>query len=683
VVASFKRNKLSLFIASSLIFTQSQAFADDQTSRESMDTIVVTGEKVEKSLKDTITSVAVVDKSLLENGQLSSVSDALAEMANVVVLTGAVPDMRGVSGNGGATGFNSFSGGSKARVSTLVDGVSQPFVADLTGDTGLWDIDQIAVYRGPQSTSNGRNSIGGAVYMTTKAPTQDFEGAVRVGYKNQDNYLDTAAVISGGLIDDVLAFRLSTQYVNGETFSNPTHYETNPTDKNLNELNTSSTRAKLLYTPTTDLSVQLTYSTYSEEGNTGRKYFEGDEPTDYIPLFQRDMDTQSDTTQVDISYKINDNFSFDILLAYMDYEWGYEAYEALASAESDVSMDEKNITIDSKLNFGLNSDFYSGFVGIAYFDRDQDFKSVGATDYFGDDSSDSKAIYSETSLKLSKAFTLTAGLRIEREEQLRNFDMAFGGSRLVEQLDDSNTIKLPTLAIQYKITDETTLSASARRGYNSGGGALDFTAQEYYYYDQESVNTYELGSRSVLNNGDINISANIFYNNFDGYQALSSDRKITNIDDAHSYGLELEAYSMLGEQWQLHAGLGLLKTKIDESATYSDAVGNELNPAPELTASLGLSHWFTDSLKVNVSANYVDEYYGDLTNTQERIAGGYTITRATISYDSEHWLMSAYINNALDEEAYTSVEPASGRYPTGYVAVVNPQTLGASVTYRF
>lgn len=79
----------------------------------------------------------------------------------------------------------------------------------------------------------------------------------------------------------------------------------------------------------------------------------------------------------------------------------------------------------------------------------------------------------------------------------------------------------------------------------------------------------------------------------------------------------------------------------------------------------------------------MDEYYGDLTNTQERIAGGYTITRATISYDSEHWLMSAYINNAFDEEEYTSVEPASGRYPTGYVAVVNPQTLGASVTYRF
>ncbi|XQF94299.1 hypothetical protein ACOBV9_19085 (plasmid) [Pseudoalteromonas espejiana] len=31
----------------------------------------------------------------------------------------------------------------KGRVSTLVDGVNQPFVADLTGDTGLWDMNQV------------------------------------------------------------------------------------------------------------------------------------------------------------------------------------------------------------------------------------------------------------------------------------------------------------------------------------------------------------------------------------------------------------------------------------------------------------------------------------------------------------------------------------------------------------
>lgn len=670
-------------ITASLLVTNTAVLADDESNRKSMDTIVVTGEKTEKSLKETMSSVAVVDTSLIENGQLASISEALSEMANVVVLTGAVPDMRGVSGNGGATGFNSFSGGSKARVSTLIDGVSQPFVADLTGDTGLWDMEQIEVYRGPQSTSNGRNSIAGAVYMKTKAPTQEFEGAVRVGYRNQDNYFDTAAVISGALVEDVLAFRLSTQYIDGETFSNPPVYDTNPTDQELNKLDTSSTRAKLLYTPFEDLSVQLTYSTYNEEGNAGRKYFEAAEPTDYIPLFQRILDTESDTTQVNVDYKINENFSLDVLVAYMDYKWAFDAYEPQQSAESDVSMDESNVTLDTKLNFGLNSDFYSGFVGLAYFDRDQDFESVGATYYFGDDSSKSTAIYGESSFNLNSQLTLTAGLRIEREEQVRNFNMAFRGDMLVEQLDDSHILRLPKLALQYKITEETTLFASARRGYNAGGGALDFTAEDYYYYDEETVNTYEIGSRSVLNNGDLNISANVFYNNFNGYQALSAARRITNIEDAHSYGLELEAYSMLGDQWQLHGGLGLLKTKIDESSAFPEAVDNDLNSAPELTASLGLSHWFTDSLKVNLSANYVDEFYGDLTNTEERVAGDYTLTRLTITYDTEQWLMSAFINNAFDEQEYTAREPASGRYPQGYVGVVNPQTLGASVTYRF
>lgn len=670
-------------ITASLLVTNTAVLADDESNRKSMDTIVVTGEKTEKSLKETMSSVAVVDTSLIENGQLASISEALSEMANVVVLTGAVPDMRGVSGNGGATGFNSFSGGSKARVSTLIDGVSQPFVADLTGDTGLWDMEQIEVYRGPQSTSNGRNSIAGAVYMKTKAPTQEFEGAVRVGYRNQDNYFDTAAVISGALVEDVLTFRLSTQYIDGETFSNPPVYDTNPTDQELNKLDTSSTRAKLLYTPFEDLSLQLTYSTYSEKGNAGRKYFEAAEPTDYIPLFQRIMDTESDTTQVNVDYKINENFSLDVLVAYMDYTWAFDAYEPQQSAESDVSMDESNVTLDTKLNFGLNSDFYSGFVGLAYFDRDQDFESVGATYYFGDDSSKSTAIYGESSFNLNSQLTLTAGLRIEREEQVRNFNMAFRGDMLVEQLDDSHTLRLPKLALQYKITEETTLFASARRGYNAGGGALDFTAEDYYYYDEETVNTYEIGSRSVLNNGDLNISANVFYNNFNGYQALSAARRITNIEDAHSYGLELEAYSMLGDQWQLHGGLGLLKTKIDESSAFPEAVDNDLNSAPELTASLGLSHWFTDNLKVNLSANYVDEFYGDLTNTEERVAGDYTLTRLTITYDTEQWLMSAFINNAFDEQEYTAREPASGRYPQGYVGVVNPQTLGASVTYRF
>ena len=142
-----------------------------------IETILVIGERDERSLKDTVSSVSVLDGDSLNALRNFSITDAVAEVPNVVALSGAVPDIRGVSGNGSAGGFNSITGGARARVSTLVDGVPEPFVADRTGDSGIWDVQQIEVFRGPQSTLVGRNAIGGMIFVKTKDPTFDWEGA--------------------------------------------------------------------------------------------------------------------------------------------------------------------------------------------------------------------------------------------------------------------------------------------------------------------------------------------------------------------------------------------------------------------------------------------------------------------------------------------------------------------------
>jgi iron complex outermembrane recepter protein len=669
--------------------TSGQLIAEEEPNdgaRESIEVIKVTGEKTERSLKDTAASVAVVNQALLDNGQLVSMSDALADISNVVVLTGAVPDIRGVSGNGSATGFNSFTGGARARVSNLVDGVAQPFVADLTGDTGLWDIAQVEVFRGPQSTSNGRNSIGGAVFVNTKNPQMAWEGAVRLGYRNQSNFFDSAAVLSGPIVDDELAFRISSQWIEGETYSNPIVYPSNPTKSKFNQLDTNNTRAKLLWTPKAlqDLSLLYSYQHYQEQGNAGRLYFSAKEPRAYEPLFQRDMGTKSDTNSLKLDYQLSELWSLETLLAYMDYQWDAQAYEATVAAESDVLMLQKELTFDSKFNYGRSSDTYSGFVGLAYFKRDQDFQSTGATSYYGEDASDSKAVYGEGSYRFDKVWSLTAGVRVEREEQQRDFNLLTRGKWVRALLDNEKTFTLPKLVLQYQLASHTTLSASARQGYNAGGGAFNGVTNAYYYYESEAVNTYELGSRSVLQNGNTSISANLFYNDFTDYQALSSSRTITNIDQAQSYGLELEAYTMLGEQWQLHSSLGLLRSKIVKAASgFATAIGNELNSAPSVTGSLGLSFWLTEQWKLDVSSNYVGEFYGDLNNTRERTAGDYVLTRASVSYNSDSWLVSAFVNNAFDEEGMTTRDPASRAYPDGYVAMVNPRTLGLSATYSF
>lgn len=681
---AFKKNIIAAIISS--LGVSSTYAAVEAESTEPIEKITVYGEKIERSLKDTTSSVSVIDKDSLDSGQYQSVSDALSEIPNVVVLTGSVPDIRGVSGNGSASGFNSFTGGARARVSTLVDGVAEPFVADLTGDTGLWDIQQVEVFRGPQSTINGRNSIGGTVFIKTEDPTFDWRGAARLGYRDQNNYVDSAVMVSGPILDDELAFRLSGQNVTGETYNKGLVYETNPAPFDLNELITNRWRGKFLWQPGAieELKVLYSFSYNDEKGDSGRNYFSGDDPWAYRPILQRYIETESTTHSVKVDYDLGSGRALDLVVAYMDYDWGSKSYEALVTAQQYVDMKDESYTVDGKYSFGLNDRDFNGFIGLAYYERSQDFGSTGSSVYTGDDSSSSLSIYGELTYGLAESLWLTVGGRVMRDEQKRNFSMLYRGTQLEEKLDNDSTITLPKLVLQYAITDNTTLAASARRGYNSGGGALSLAESEYYYYDEEFVDTYELSARSMFLGGNVNLSANLFYNDFDGYQASNQARKITNVDKAVTYGIETELSAMLTANWQVITGVGLLDSEIKKvDSSYGDIVGNQLNSAPHVTANLGVKYWLNDAFSVGVSGNYVGEYFADIDNTESRIAGDYVVARLSVDYQKDNWRISGFINNMFDEQAMTVNEPPSANYVNGYAAIIDPRNLGVSVMYSF
>ncbi|RLU01575.1 MAG: TonB-dependent receptor [Ketobacter sp.] len=655
-------------------------YADEVSEETSvLKTVTVTGEKVDRSLQETTSSVTVIPEEKIEGVQYRTISEVVSEVSNVVVTSGSVPDIRGVSGNGSAGGFNSISGGANPRVSTLVDGVAEPFVADLTGDSGLWDIRQIELFRGPQSTSNGRNSIGGSIIITTQDPTFDWQAAGRVGYRNQEQFVDTSAMVSGPIVEDTLAFRITAQRTDGETLTSEEQFDTNPADYDLNEVLTERVRAKLLWTPTDQLKTLLTYSSNNESGDTGRVYYAADDPWDYQRIYFRDIDTDADTTSLKVNYEVSDSLSFEVLGAYVDYQWGFESYEPSSAAEQQLVFDEEDQTLDVKINMGNQQGVVYGFLGLAYFERSQDFESTGAFAYFGDDESDSEALYGELTYAVTDAFRVVAGGRVQRESQVRNFN--YNNGQIISVLDEEETISLPKLALLYDVTASTTLGLSARKGYNSPGGALNFAAGQYYYFDEETVDTYEATLRSQLS-ADTYLSANLFFNEYEGYQALSSSRYITNMDEVVTYGAELEAVTRLGGSLDVTAGLGLLRTEIkDAGAGFADATGNELNSAPEITANLGAKYWLNDAFNVGAAANYVDEYFGDFENTEERIAGNYTLVNFTANYEVENWLVSAFVNNAFDKRAFTLREPPGGRYPAGYVAIVEPRNVGLSITY--
>ncbi|TMO66714.1 TonB-dependent receptor [Pseudoalteromonas aurantia] len=681
----FKRNAITLALITTPIV--SHAFEDNiGQADKSLEVITVVGEKVERTLKETLSSTSVITDEELKSGQFLALGDALDDIPNVVVLSGAVPDIRGVTGNGSATGFSSFTGGARARVSTLVDGVEQPFVADRTGDTGLWDIEQIEVFRGPQSTNNGRNSIGGAVYVKTKDASFDFGGAARLGYRNQANYTDAAISITGGLIEDTLAARVSAQLIDGDTNSNIVEHEANSSRYDFNEVKVKNVRTKFLLQPTQkeDFQVRLNYSHNSEKGNVGRKYFAVDDPWQFISIFPRYITTESDTLSLSADYQISDAYSVDVMLSTQDYDWSMDTYEPVAALEQYVEMFNGAESFDTRFNFDLAANELKGFVGLQLEQREQRFVSVGGFPYKGFDDSEYRAIYGEIDIALSEKVHLITGGRYQTESQKRNFIANFFNKAVDELLDKDYSILLPKLAIRYDMSDDTSMFVSARKGYNAGGGALQFTTLEYYYYDEETVNTFEYGIRSSFDKGNTNVSANIFYNDFSGYQGTDSTMKITNIDAAVTQGLELEFNTMLSQTVQLNGGLGLLKSKIKKAGeTFTSIICNELNSTPGISANLGVKYWLKDAFTVSASANYVDEYYGDVANTKGRVAGGYTVARVVLDYNIQDFTISAFINNAFNEKEAILNEPAGSFHPDGYTAIVEPRSVGASMTYRF
>ena len=197
-------------LASTAIFPT--AAAQSPSDRKSIDTIVVTGTRIEQTAAETGSTVWVIDAAEIEALGFDHALDAIAGAPGVTVnRNGAFGGAATVRIRGAASG----------QTLVLIDGVS---VNDASSPAGgfdfsrldVEDIERIEILSGPQSTLWGTDAIGGVVSITTKRPGEGLGGGVFAQSGSFGAFRGGASISHAGNAGD---FRLAATRLNADGIS--------------------------------------------------------------------------------------------------------------------------------------------------------------------------------------------------------------------------------------------------------------------------------------------------------------------------------------------------------------------------------------------------------------------------------------------------------------------------------
>lgn len=667
---------------------QSKAKVDQEeqgkaASVQQLPAIVITGEKFNRSLKDTATSVTqFTADDVAKNPDASDVSDLIDDIPNVLY-TGAVdgaPVIRGQATQGANTGAVAFFGGTVPRATVNLDGHYQGYYEFVFGTASIWDLDTVEVFRGPQTSSQGANSIAGAIVMKTKDPTFFHEGAMQAEVGNY-NTRRASAMYSGPITDD-LAVRITLDHAGRDTFID----YTNPSFSNDNidlDFKSQTGRMKLLWQPSAlpELEAKYTFS-YSKSTRPSleaavRPYDALDNTTNSMPNFKQ----RTATHILDVSYDFANDVSLFNHTQYSNLDTKRNTFPA---TQGEATLDQDNISNETRVTFGHSADTISGLAGyyVSHTASEESLNLRGDTYY--DDTKNNIGLFGEANYRFADRWMLTGGLRFESDRVERKGYSSFASSDL--DYDETFNQLLPKASLAYDLTSNLTVGGLVKRGYNPGGVSLDFTgSKDYLKFDEETLWDYELFARARLLDDKLHLNANLFYMDISDAQryfqetvGATTNVYVLNAEKAHSYGLEVGADYQVLDNLRVKGGFGLLQTEVEEFSARPAYEGNDFNRAPSYNFSAGVDYNILPELLWSVNARYTDGYYSDTANTSSQWVKGFGLINTRLTYDvMDDVALYGYVNNILDERTPTMFHARYGAYMT------EPRMFGAGVKVKF
>lgn len=633
-----------------------------------LDEIVVRGELLERTLQDTQSSVHVFQGIELDRHPDRDLFDLLNRTAGVAPTANG----RGLS----IRGINS-SAGPAAAINVSVDGAVIPASRALTtGPLSTWDLQQVEILRGPQSTQSGINSLAGAVNIRSSDPTfeQELKARVDVGEQNELRL----AVAANVPLSDQFAFRLS-----AEDFRNDGNISNRTTGEDIGITELQTLRAKLRYRPSERLDAVLTYSNVDNRFARDaviREFFPDRRVADEFIA----ENGENDTVSFQLRYDLDESWSFVLDSSYIDVD---HTVDVQLDPSDPIQVQGMVHQLSDSIDFEANAIYESnrlrgvfGFYGIEL-NSDEDNQIQGSATAFGlppgvlfrranlsESQTRNYAVFGELEYYASDLWTLVAGIRYDLEQQ---DDLLSSSTRLdppvfefpAIPLDDRDTdydALLPKIGAVYQWSEDVSTGLTIQRSYRAGGSEL--TAGAVNEFDPEFTTNYEFSFRSAWLDGRLTSNANVFFTDWTDQQIFVLgpsgtflDGRTENAGESELYGFEFENTYRANDSSQVYFNLGYSKTEYKELIVPAgegtvDLAGNEFPDAPRWTAVIGGSWRVGGGWSIDIDGNYTDEIFSNQENLPDSVSDSYFLVNARVGYEANRWSAHLYGRNLLDRD---------------------------------
>ncbi len=622
-----------LAISGAAALTTVQAQEPDS---QRLEEITVTARKVSENLQETPIAITVLSGSELEDRQIF----------NTNVLDQVVPNLQ--FGDNAALAGNNHSSqvfirgiGQTDPTSTVDPGVGlyidDVYMGTAVGGTmTLRDIDSIQVLRGPQGTLFGRNTIGGAILISTKDPGDEFGGTVRAGFGN-DNLLDGFLALDTPISSAVKArFAFGIRQQDG--------YVTRPDGTDLGDTDTFTGSMKWLFTPTDKFKARLAFDYTKADENGSPLVFaaineaatfprvasqdagcpgvvfpaSGPVPMLDDPRCANDLQgagpyhnngnlplqswLENWGTSLNMTFSFNDAVELKSITAYREIEWkGSRDADNTPLTILNTIYDVDGDQFSEELQLTYRTDALLGVVGLYYFEQtSHDIATVELNppppgiqrDSDNNDvDNQSWAAFTQWTFNFTDRFSATVGGRYTEDEKGAypdQFDYATPNIKQVpvQWYRDTFSSFTPSGSLQFQWTDEAMTYLSYSEGFKGGGWNSHFNSvltpdqqAALHEFDPEEAQTIELGAKFELADRSVRLNLAVFSSDYEDMQLTYRGPApngvapfITNAGKTSIDGAEAELTWAPSQDFRIEGSVGYLDASIDDLSNIPFAV---------------------------------------------------------------------------------------------------------------